>query len=392
MKLYRHHTIGHGMSFHVLYACLLCIAFMMGSPPNTLAESRYNPLRQAADPIDINRITSGMLMDVVNTGGRLVAVGERGHIIFSDDNAGSWTQAAVPVSVTLTAVYFPTAKNGWAVGYGGVILHTTDGGETWSKQIGGVIVPEMIVASIDERIHTLRSDLSGNESDDEDIYYQIDDLQFFREEWMEYVNGKGSPPLMDVWFKDETNGFAVGAFGLILQTKDGGINWRFVSGGIDNPDRFHYYGISQAGRYLFLAGEAGMLFRSTDWGQTWTRLETPYEGSFFGVVASPSGNPLLAYGLRGSVVRSTDMGEQWLLLDKSITGSGSFSGGSTVSNGTIFLVGPTGYIYLMTGNGHIKRLPEQFPEAVTLVEASPGRLVCVGLRGVKIINYNGFGG
>jgi len=59
---------------------------------------------------------------------RLVAVGEHGVAIYSDDNGTSWTQASVPVNVTLTCVSFATAKIGWAAGHYGVVLNTQDGG------------------------------------------------------------------------------------------------------------------------------------------------------------------------------------------------------------------------------------------------------------------------
>ncbi|NIQ26341.1 MAG: hypothetical protein GTN88_07370, partial [Gammaproteobacteria bacterium] len=73
-----------------------------------------------------------LLVDVARAGDRLVAVGEQGHIIFSDDNGTSWTHAAVPVSLMLTAATFPTAERGWAVGHEAIVLTSEDSGSTWS--------------------------------------------------------------------------------------------------------------------------------------------------------------------------------------------------------------------------------------------------------------------
>ena len=81
--------------------------------------------------------TAAMLLDVVNTGRRLVAVGEHGIVICSDDNGDTWVQSEVPVSVTLTAACFPTPTHGWAVGHDGVVLHSSDGGGSWEKQLDG---------------------------------------------------------------------------------------------------------------------------------------------------------------------------------------------------------------------------------------------------------------
>ena len=84
-------------------------------------------------PLASQRILNGAAV----AGNRVVVVGQRGHILYSDDHGRSWTQASVPVSVDLVAVHFPTSKKGWAVGHGGVVLATSDGGATWVKQIDG---------------------------------------------------------------------------------------------------------------------------------------------------------------------------------------------------------------------------------------------------------------
>src|SRR5512142_193863 len=51
-----------------------------------------------------------MLLGVATAGKRLVAVGDRGIVTYSDDQGQTWLQADVPVSVMLTAVYFVNEK------------------------------------------------------------------------------------------------------------------------------------------------------------------------------------------------------------------------------------------------------------------------------------------
>ncbi|WP_295719731.1 YCF48-related protein, partial [uncultured Halovibrio sp.] len=89
--------------------------------------------------LETDLAAESLLLDVEYAGERLVAVGERGHIVYSDNGGESWTQAEVPVSTTLTGVDFPegNTEEGWAVGHSGVILHTSDGGETWNNQFDG---------------------------------------------------------------------------------------------------------------------------------------------------------------------------------------------------------------------------------------------------------------
>ena len=67
-------------------------------------------------------------------GSSIVAVGEYGNVVLSDDDGKTWRQAkSVPTQVTFTAVAFVDDKNGWAVGHDTVILHTSDAGETWPR-------------------------------------------------------------------------------------------------------------------------------------------------------------------------------------------------------------------------------------------------------------------
>ena len=91
------------------------------------------------------KATSSLLLDVVSTGDRLVAVGERGHIIYSDDDGYKWVQASVPVISTLTSVYFVNEQIGWAVGHDAIVLKTDDAGQTWAKQFDGFLANEMVV-------------------------------------------------------------------------------------------------------------------------------------------------------------------------------------------------------------------------------------------------------
>jgi photosystem II stability/assembly factor-like uncharacterized protein len=78
------------------------------------------------------------MLAVTRAGERLVAVGERGTVLLSDDHGASWKQAAVPVQVTLASVCFADAKTGWAAGHLGVILRSDDAGATWQKQLDGI--------------------------------------------------------------------------------------------------------------------------------------------------------------------------------------------------------------------------------------------------------------
>lgn len=62
--------------------------------------------------MQMDKAATSMLLDIAKAGDRLVAVGERGHILYSDDKGESWVQAAVPTSVMLTRVF--SRRPNWA--------------------------------------------------------------------------------------------------------------------------------------------------------------------------------------------------------------------------------------------------------------------------------------
>nr|WP_246237895.1 YCF48-related protein [Pseudomonas akapageensis] len=302
---------------------------------------------QSADAvysIQSTKAQHGLMLDVAQAGARLVAVGDRGHILYSDDQGQSWTQAKVPTRQLLTAVYFVDASHGWAVGHDAQILVSSDAGATWTKQ---------------------------------------------------YEDLKREAPLLDVWFKDVSSGYAVGAYGALLATTDGGKHWEDVSDRIDNEDQYHFNGIAavkDAG--LFIVGEQGSMFRSADWGQTWERVDGPYEGSLFGVVGTAQASTLLAYGLRGNLYRSSDFGSTWEKVElKGARGSLEFglSGATLLKDGSLVLVGNGGSVLRSSDDGRSFRVYNR-PDRISLagVAAKDGdELILVGQGGVRVAAATG---
>jgi len=234
------------------------------------------------------------LLDVTRAGERLVAVGQRGHILYSDDAGVQWQQAAVPVSADLNAVHFPTAEQGWAVGNDGVILHSNDAGATWSKQLDGRAIGALLV----QHYGALASAEPASEQ-----------WPLLVTEGQRLVEEGADKPFLDVWFANEQLGYAVGVFNLILRTTDGGQSWTPFQDRTENPQGLHLNAIAATGDALYIAGEQGLLRKWDAILERFTALETSYEGSFFGVIGKPG--EVLVYGLRGNVLHSHDGGYTW---------------------------------------------------------------------------------
>ena len=236
-------------------------------------------------------------------GKRMVAAGARGHIVYSDDRGASWHQAKVPVSADLTALHFVDARQGWAVGHEGVVLHTRDGGASWQLQLDGRRANALVL----EHVRNLPADTDPAV------------LESLKAEAERAAAEGPSRPFLDVWFANEREGFVVGAYNLIFHTRDGGKTWEPWVDRTQNERFYHLYGIRGSSDGLYMVGELGLALRFDPASGRFTALQTPYEGSYFGLLTKPG--LVLAYGLRGTAYRSRDGGQHWEAVDTGITAS-----------------------------------------------------------------------
>jgi photosystem II stability/assembly factor-like uncharacterized protein len=235
-----------------------------------------------------------VLIDVIVADNRLVAVGERGIIVYSDDAGDTWQQAQVPVSVGLTAVFFPGPQKGWAVGHGGVVLRTVDGGQTWERQLEGAQAAQLALANAQAKAGRVGPK-------DLDAQLMLDNAKLL-------VEDGPDKPFLDLYFENDRVGFIVGSYGLIFRTEDGGRTWRCLMDSVENPEGLNLYAIHAAGEAIYLAGERGLFLVSTDGGDSFRQVATPYPGTYFDIYAYPSGE-LVLLGLQGNAYWSSDQGQ-----------------------------------------------------------------------------------
>ncbi|MBK7519879.1 MAG: BNR domain-containing protein [Gammaproteobacteria bacterium] len=338
---------------------------------HAVADVRYAPV--------VPRARQSLLIDIAAAGRRLVAVGERGHVLYSDDNGLGWVQARVPATSMLTAVFFIDERRGWAVGHDGMILATTDRGETWALQRDGLAAQAALNRS-DIELARQRLAALGPEAGEEEREAAQFDLEDVTERAEEPLF---APPLMDVWFGDAEHGIAVGAFGAWLDTFDGGRSWQDGRSRIDNPDENHFYAIAAADdRRLLVVGEAGIVLRSQDAGASWQALDSAHKGTLFGALALPGTATVYAYGLQGGVLLSRDFGEHWSAL-RSRT-EVVLAGAALDEAGELLLVGSVGTI--LKAHGNQLGMPFSAPRRANLsavIEAPDGTFVAVGQGGAQ---------
>ncbi|MFJ7284380.1 YCF48-related protein [Pseudomonas sp. NPDC099000] len=311
---------------------------------------------------------SSPLLGVARAGERLVAVGQRGHILYSDDGGKDWQQAAVPVSADLNAVSFPSATQGWAVGNDGVVLHSSDAGETWTRQLDGRQIGALLVEHYGA--------LARAEPANEQWATLAADGQRLTEEGAD-------KPLLDVWFANEKTGYVVGAFNLILRTDDGGHHWTPFQDRTDNPQGLHLNAIASTEDALYIVGEQGLLLKWDDPGQRFAALDSPYQGSFFGAIGRPG--EVLVYGLRGHVFRSLDGGSSWTLLKTGL--QVSISTATVDAKGRYLLFSQAGQMLVHVDGTQLTLVPQQkLSPSAGAIKAPDGSLVLVGSRGARALN------
>ena len=277
--------------------------------------------------------SQALLLDVARAGSRMVAVGEFGHVLLSDDNGESWQQAAsVPTRNTLVGVTFVDNQTGYAVGHAATILKTVDGGDNWTLQYN-------------ERI--------------------------------------GETPLFAVYFADAQNGIAVGGFSYTFETDNGGESWTQRSLVEDSYDDFHLNDVfADKKGNLYIPAEFGTVYKSRDRGQNWQAIETGYDGSFWGGLGLANGD-VLVFGMRGNVWRSSNAGKSW----KKVTTDTdqSVSGGTQLDDGRVVLAGLSGTVLVSQDNGKSftnQPRPDRLSFA-TAIGKSGDDIILLGDPGIK---------
>lgn len=357
------------------------------------SDPAYTPV--AMDPLltpafEAPLAAASLLTDIARAGDRVVAVGEHGNIVFSDDGGEQWQQARVPVSVNLTAVTFVDPQVGWAVGHHGVILKSEDAGASWVVNFDGMDAGAQVVAAAEAEFQLAQAavDEAVTDEEQEAALERLDLADLALGDAKASIEFGPAQPLMDIWFDNQQHGVAVGSYGQIFRTQDGGQSWALWKHGINNPHNLHFYGIGEAANGdLYLVGEQGAIHHSTDGGNSWTALDSPYEGSLYGVLTAnhAGGEVLLVYGFNGNAFRSVDQGETWHKVG--LPTRKSLNDGLVLEDGSILLVGNSGVLLHSVDGGErfaLRTDPLERP-FVSVAAMGPGQLALVGIAGVRVI-------
>jgi photosystem II stability/assembly factor-like uncharacterized protein len=327
----------------LLAACATCAAEPVGSALDRPAQVVRAP-------------EHAVLLGGAQAGAALIAVGERGLALRSEDGGTSWRQAATPVSTTLTSVRFADERRGIAVGHGGTVLITEDGGNHWARRLDGRRIAELLLA--DARA---RQDAAGQKAAEQLL-----------------ADGPDKP-LLDVLVLGPGRALVVGAYGLALATEDEGRTWVSWTTRMDNPKGLHFYAVRQRGSRLVIAGEQGLVLKSEDGGRSFQRLDVPYKGSFF-TLELPDDREIVVAGLRGNVWRTNDGGRAWTALATPMPVSVVAS--QLGADGSLMLANQAGFVLVRRGAAFGPLNREPLPPLTGLLAGRSGTLLALSIQGV----------
>lgn len=272
-----------------MYKFVFCLALLISN----LAFAEMSP-RPA---LELPLAKKAVFLDLVAADESVVAVGERGIILKSDDKGESWYQVQSPVDVTLTGITFSSKKEGWIVGHESTILKTSDGGNSWEIN-----------------------------------RYNPDDERFY----------------MSVNFITANKGYVLGTDGELWVTEDAGENWRLTILSVEEWYQNHLFAIEKIDNTFLVVGERGGIFTKKSGQTEWNAISSPYEGSFFGV--NKVGNNFLVFGMSGNLYLLNSSTLAWVKVE---TGTDQFllESASIESTGGALVVGRGGIILVVNHEG-----------------------------------------
>jgi photosystem II stability/assembly factor-like uncharacterized protein len=295
------------------------------------------PMAGAAAPETVHAGTTHDALFAVDFEGKLgVAVGAGGAILESADGGATWKGAAADTGhLSLLGVEVSTDGQALAVGQSGVAV-ARDAAGKWTALDTGTR----------ERLFAVEENPAGTVivgGAFGTVLLSTDGGKTFTRltiDWSTVIEGGAEPHIYAVHIDEQGTLTIAGEFGLIMRSGDAGATWRKLS---QSDASIFALDINPAGQPSFAAGQIGTLLRSDDGGETWTAQNSGSTANLLAVESSKQ--TVMVAGFRESVV-SSDGGASWTLLSSAPFG-GVWYSGLAVDQESVFAVGQGGTVVRM---------------------------------------------
>ena len=192
----------------------------------------------------------------------------------------------LPQGNDLKDIRFLDPSTGYAVGDGGTILKTLDGGFTWNRLVSGTIYDLTSVFFVNSNVGYVTGVSFVLKTIDGGITWTMCTQSFL-------------PDLAKVWFTDENTGYVCASWAEMFKTTDGGITW-FQIPTIPGDD---YWSICFTDASTCYVGGSFGIYKSTNGGNSWTTLY--YNSASIGIMGLffPNLNTGYATGINGLILK-----------------------------------------------------------------------------------------
>lgn len=231
-----------------------------------------------------------------------ILVGEYGQILRSQAGDTAWQSIQTGIRAGLNAVTFADSLSGWAVGEGGMIMRSVNGGRSWDTcamldhwaSFNKVTATDSLHAWIAGYYGALARTSDGGRTWTE----PADNLPTFIE---------------DLCWENSLSGWFVGEQGSIMKTTDGGDSWFAQT----SNTSYYLNGIASAGNgRAYAVGDLGTILVTNDGGQTWTQAICSATTPLIAVTAYGS-NLAWASGTDDAIWYTDNGGVSWEMISRS---------------------------------------------------------------------------
>ena len=335
-----------------------------------------------------------------------------GHILKTTNTGNNWLLQNSSVSVSLNAINFISENTGFVVGESGVILKTTDAGLNWVSKASGTMTslnsvhfPSANVGYISgqngiilksNNIGESWDSISGHSTSLTSVYFTntmtgyICGLSVLKKttnggyDWAN-LNYGATTTMRSVKFINANTGFFCGGYKKVIKTTDAGNTFSiFTLGtGYDNLNSINF----NVNGYGWTGGDYGMLFKSTNFGENWTQMQTTHD-EYISYLKFDNANNGMVVDRMGAVLKTTNGGNNY--FQTSFGGSYILSGFYFNDTSIGYGVGASGRIMkTIDGGNSWTQLNTGITTSLHKIHFYSGLGLAVGYYGVILRTNNG---
>lgn len=231
-------------------------------------------------------------------GGQSVTYQGDGIVIKTTDGGNTWSQLWMGVQQGIEGMSFPTLQTGYVCGWSGYFAKTTDGGINWTVSTPGSDIyyyndvcfkdanNGVLVASLNDGVGVWVTSNGGST-------------------WTAGTGINAVP--YKLCYAGGNTYYAATNSGDVLKSTDNGLTWSisYDSGGLFVGVDFYNVNVG------IVAGEDGRIVKTYDGGATWQEQVIAYGNPIWHDFAWSDANTVLAVGTPETIWKSTDGGSSW---------------------------------------------------------------------------------